>query len=785
MVPPAAKLKRTKAFHWFNPRITLGVKITGLALMVAILTGNVLGFTLINISRESLHQQALQTNLVQASFGAELASLYMDSIQANIIIFANQPVALQPLLDNTPQQLPPVLDEFLRVQAKLENLSVYDNLGILKAVSSGDASATGQSFSASAWFQQVISTSLPYLGTPELSKGTGFPIIPYAVPIMDGQGKMHGVLSAEISLGKLSDVIMNHDYGANTQAAIVDFRNGGILIAHADPERIMTPVSGKNEATQRLLAGERGAIETTDSYGTRDLVGFAPVSPLPWGIMVATPTTTALALVDTLNQNAALFTIVIILAAGIFGLIMALGVTRSLRRLVEDTNKIGLGNLDYSLGAAPNDEIGDLSRAFEDMAQHLKQTLVSSDILAAEIIERKRAETENQQLRSKAEVSNRLAAIGEMSAGIAHEINNPLTGILGFSEWLAKREDLPEDVTTQLKIIADGSNQVKGIVKRLLTFGRQSKLLKTRVNINELIDATLEIRNYVLKTANIEVMKHLDPALPELMADPGQMQQVFINLIINAEHSMKQADGQGLLGIVTEKIESNIRIYFQDNGTGMSREIQDKIFNPFFTTKEVNEGTGLGLSLSHAIIAQHGGTIEVESQPGQGARFIITLPLTPVAPEPPAIEPAETPFSIDKIQAANILAVDDEEVVRELIQTILSGSVHLLDTAANLEEALQKLDGTSYDIVLLDMRMPGMSGMELYEKIKAKRPRLTRQVICMTGDALSTDIMTFLEHNKLMSIIKPFEREALLDKMRSLLAACYNSNQQIEGEANE
>jgi signal transduction histidine kinase len=781
MALSAAKLKRTKVFHWFNPRITLGVKITGLALMVAILTGIVLGFTLINISRESLRQQVLHTNLAQAQLGAELASVYMDATQTNIRNFASRPDVLQSLINNTPEQLSPVLSEFVRVQTKLEYSSVYDNLGILKAVSPNDASAIGQSFAASDWFQQVTTTGQPYLCIPILSGANGIPVMPYCVPIMDAQGRMRGILIGGISIGKLSDSIVIHNYGAGTQVAMVDFRSGGILVAHTDPKRVMTPVSGKNEAVNLLLNGENGAMETIDSIGDRDFVGFAQVPALPWGILVSTPGATALAAVNKLNLNAALSSVLIILSAGILGLIMALGITGSLRHLVKDAHNIGLGNLDSPLGAAPNDEVGDLSRAFGDMAQHLKQTLVSSDILAAEIIERKKAEDENQQLRLKAEVSNRLAAIGEMAAGIAHEINNPLTGILGFSEWLAKRKDLPEDVTKQLKTIADGSNQVKSIVKRLLTFGRQTKPQKIRVNINELVDAMLEIRSYVLRTANIKVIKHLDPALPEVTVDPGLIQQVFINLIINAEYAMKKAHGRGTLTVTTEKKVDHICITFQDDGPGISQKTKDRLFHPFFTTKEVSEGTGLGLSLSHAIIAQHSGTIEVESQPDQGASFTVTLPLTLVSEEPLAEEPAETPFSIDRIQAVNVLAVDDEEVVRILIQTLLAGSVHLLDTAASSEEALQKLDGTSYDIVLLDMRMPGMSGMELYEKIKAKNPRLSSLVICMTGDVLSMDIISFLEQNNLVSIIKPFDQETLLYKMRSLLNVHYNLNQ-TEGE---
>jgi nitrogen-specific signal transduction histidine kinase len=170
-------------------------------------------------------------------------------------------------------------------------------------------------------------------------------------------------------------------------------------------------------------------------------------------------------------------------------------------------------------------------------------------VLLIDTTERKRAEEESRRLREKAEISSRLAAIGEMAAGIAHEINNPLTGVLGFSQLLAERKGLPADIKEELRIIVDGSNRVKDIVKRMLTFARQTEPMRASTSINDLIVATLDLRRYVLMTANIEVIKHLDPDLPLVLVDPGEMQQVFLNLIVNAEYAMKKAHGRGVLTI--------------------------------------------------------------------------------------------------------------------------------------------------------------------------------------------------------------------------------------------
>jgi PAS domain S-box-containing protein len=384
------------------------------------------------------------------------------------------------------------------------------------------------------------------------------------------------------------------------------------------------------------------------------------------------------------------------------------------------------------------------------------------------ITERKRVETENTQLREKAEISSRLAAVGEMAAGIAHEINNPLTGVIGFSELLLEA-NLPPEIKEQVKIIADGSHRVKDIVRRVLTFARQNKLAKTSANVNELIDNTIEIRSYVLRTANIEVVRNYDPSLPWVTADPGQLQQVFLNLIVNAEFAMKKAHDKGSLTITTENKDVHIRISFRDDGPGMSQEIIKKIFNPFFTTKDPGEGTGLGLSLSRSIILEHNGTIEVESEPGKGANFIITLPVTPTTKEAISETAADISAPPEKVRAAHVLVVDDEDAIRKLVSTILAKNGHTVETTGNAEEALSKLDSKSYDAVLMDIRMPGMSGPELYNNIIVKHPKLSSKCIFLTGDTSDSNTRDFLEQNGLPYITKPFDRETLTQRVNDIL----------------
>jgi CheY-like chemotaxis protein len=226
------------------------------------------------------------------------------------------------------------------------------------------------------------------------------------------------------------------------------------------------------------------------------------------------------------------------------------------------------------------------------------------------------------------------------------------------------------------------------------------------------------------------------------------MQQVLLNLIVNAEFAMKKARGRGTLTITTEKKDDFIRISFRDDGTGMNEEILAKLFHPFFTTKEVGEGTGLGLGLSRSIILEHGGTIEAESQLGQGATFIITLPITQLAEKAATGSEVDIPAPAERIKSARILIVDDEEAIRLLASTILSQRECTVDATGDAGEALAKLESTSYDIVLMDIRMPGMSGMELYARVIDKHPELTGKVVFITGDSSDLTTRTFLEQKQ-------------------------------------
>ena len=236
--------------------------------------------------------------------------------------------------------------------------------------------------------------------------------------------------------------------------------------------------------------------------------------------------------------------------------------------------------------------------------------------------------TETRRLKDQVYHLDKLSSLGTLTSGVAHEINNPLTGIIGYTEMLLMKKE--DDTTTKyLRNIYESALRCKRIVANMLTFSRQTPAQKSVENINDIIDKTVELHEYWLKSTNIEIIRNYGK-VPYVSIDRQQMQQVILNLLINAEHAISETDRRGKIEFTTsfESQSKYTQIEVSDNGKGIPQEILPKIFDPFFTTKPVNKGTGLGLSIAHGIIAEQGGTIEARSIPGKGTSFIIRLPAT-------------------------------------------------------------------------------------------------------------------------------------------------------------
>ena len=264
------------------------------------------------------------------------------------------------------------------------------------------------------------------------------------------------------------------------------------------------------------------------------------------------------------------------------------------------------------------------------------------------------------------------------------------------------------------------------------------------------------------------MITRFDKELPLSVVDPGQMQQVFLNLIVNAEQAMTKANGKGTLTITTKNHGNFIYISFQDDGPGITRENLRHLFEPFFTTKEPGEGTGLGLSLSRSIVLEHGGRMHVESKSGHGANFIVEIPII----ESPPLDNDPQPSGSKKLkisQKTRILVVDDEPGDREILERVFVQLGHSVETINDADTAENRLDaGAIYDVILLDVRMPGMSGTEFYQRIIEKNPALKSKVIIITGDVMGSDISDFLKKNNVPYLAKPFDIKVVKEQVEAI-----------------
>lgn len=398
---------------------------------------------------------------------------------------------------------------------------------------------------------------------------------------------------------------------------------------------------------------------------------------------------------------------------------------------------------------------------FDEYGKIIKFVYFMSDIT-----KRVEAKERERLLQQELNLTSRLASIGEVAAGIAHEINNPLTGVIAFAQML-KRMDVPEDIKEAVEVMDDGANRVAGIVEKLLTFARRNRPDKEYVDINSIISNILDMRSYEMRINNIEVTTQLVSFLPRTMANVGQLQQVFLNVILNAEQAMAGAHGRGKLYVKTECVDSSIRVSIIDDGPGIAGENIDKLFNPFFTTKEASGGTGLGLSVSYGIINEHGGKIYAKSTLGESTTFIIELPIVAEIGRPKITEPSKQ-YS-QKQTKAKIMVVDDEPTICQAIDRLLTKAGHQVETFSSAQTALLKLKTVKYDLILLDIKMPGMNGIEFYKRIKKIDPSVQQRVLCITGDIISIENKVFLDTAGIPCVTKPFGVDELMGQVNLVL----------------
>lgn len=434
--------------------------------------------------------------------------------------------------------------------------------------------------------------------------------------------------------------------------------------------------------------------------------------------------------------------------------------TRPLFQLRDTAEAVGRGDFSRRVESTSKDECGDLATVFNRMTENLTASRAETE----KALERLRT-TQAQLIQSE-----KLSAIGEFVSGVAHELNNPLTTLIGFSEVL-RLSGIGERQEGFVDRIIESAERCHKIVHGLLSFARQHPPERKWVHIHSVIKGAVEILSYELRNSNIRVVTSFPAEMPRLLVDPHQLQQVFLNLLNNARQALEDHQTSAEIHITIERRDQSVRITFRDNGPGISPENLRKIFDPFFTTKPVGVGTGLGLSLSYGIIREHKGTITAHSLPGEGTSFVIELPAMEIEPELQAeqVNHASSRALAKEGLGKRILIIDDEEPILELLKTALTVRGYHVETAQDGKAGLHQAQQNRYDAIVCDWKMPGFNGQQVYERLLQSKPEAIQHLIFMTGDILSLKAEQFLQEQSRICLFKPFSIDEFHDTLRKTL----------------
>jgi two-component system cell cycle sensor histidine kinase/response regulator CckA len=393
------------------------------------------------------------------------------------------------------------------------------------------------------------------------------------------------------------------------------------------------------------------------------------------------------------------------------------------------------------------------------------------EALIRDVSERKKLDDQSRDGRYQLLQAEKMAALGQTISGVAHELNNPLATILSWAERLSERN--VDDKTRQgLEVILAESERAARIVRNLLTFARKRQTTRAMVDLNQVVRETLALRAYEQKVSNIQVVEALAHGLPEVFADGHQIKQVLLNLLINAEQACIGANGRGTIVVRTshDADRGSAVLEVNDDGPGIAEERQGRVFDPFFTTKEVGQGTGLGLTVAYAIVQEHSGRIWLTSTMGLGASFFVELPVSGQHLNAPAARAAQQPISLEAFKGLRVLVVEDEPALAVAVSEALEDAGFTVDCAGDGEEGLTRLTEASYDLIVCDLKMPRIDGMQFYRAMAAATPALARRVIFVTGDVAGTDAERFLEETACRWLSKPFRLGDLLRAARDTLS---------------
>jgi two-component system NtrC family sensor kinase len=434
---------------------------------------------------------------------------------------------------------------------------------------------------------------------------------------------------------------------------------------------------------------------------------------------------------------------------------------------LEETNLVLLWSKDHLLGCLllGNRKVREFSSAEVNLLVSVGNQIAATIEKMLLLEETRRAYENLRRTQEQLLQSEKMAAIGQLISGVAHELNNPLTAILGYSQLLASSEYVNDRGAEFVGKLHKQAHRTHRIVNNLLSFARQQKPERLPVRVNQVVEDTISLREYDLRVNNIQVHVDLDQGLPLLGADANQLQQVFLNILNNAVDAILEHSDRGDIWIRTAMDEGRILIEFVDSGLGIHDT--HRVFDPFYTTKPVGKGTGLGLSICYGIISEHGGEISVQNLPPRGAAVRVAL-----SPLPPTntIREMEADGSGEVPKGSCVLIVDDEESVLELEKEILASHDIRVLMARNGRAALQLLEQEHVDFIVTDTKMPGeVTGRGVYEWVCVHKPELSHRIIFTMSDAHGIESVALQEQTGCPHIQKPFKVESFWRLVRRAL----------------
>lgn len=369
-------------------------------------------------------------------------------------------------------------------------------------------------------------------------------------------------------------------------------------------------------------------------------------------------------------------------------------------------------------------------------------------------------QTERRRLQDQLIQSEKMSAIGQLIAGIAHDLNNPLASVVGFADFLTEVPNVPPTIREPLSVVRDEAERASSIVRNLLGFARKQEHQRRPTSLKPLLDATFLLLRNQLMAQRVEARVEIEPDLPMPDVDPNQIQQVFVNLINNAAQAIASTGRPGNILVQARRWLDGVAIDVIDDGPGMSESLATQVFEPFFTTKAEGEGTGLGLSISQGIVKEHGGRIMLSTEEGRGSTFTVQLPLSTRSPVPPPDVSSGPPP-----RRLRVLVVDDEPHILHYMRATLEAWGHIPVEASGGEEALELASEEDFDLIISDLRMPHFGGREFYEELARRNPDLAARLVFSTGDTVRGDTLAFLETLDRPYLHKPFS----LSELRALL----------------